>query len=209
MIKDIIILGSTGSIGQSTLKSLSKDKNFRIKLLTTNKNLKSIYNQAIVNKVKNIIVENEDEFNKYKLKFKKKKINLYLGINNINKIIKKKTTYCINAISGINGLEPTLKAIPLTKNILIANKESIICGWELISKKLLKYKTNFIPIDSEHFSIWKLIANEKKETIDKIVLTASGGPFLKKSKKKIANIKPSVSTKHPNLKMGKKISIDS
>ena len=90
MIKDIIILGSTGSIGQSTLKSLSKDKNFRIKLLTTNKNLKSIYNQAIVNKVKNIIVENEDEFNKYKLKFKKKKINLYLGINNINKIIKKK-----------------------------------------------------------------------------------------------------------------------
>ena len=209
MIKDIIILGSTGSIGESTLKSLSKDKNFRIKLLTTNKNLKSIYNQAIVNKVKNIIVENEDEFNKYKLKFKKKKINLYLGINNINKIIKKKTTYCINAISGIDGLEPTLKAIPLTKNILIANKESIICGWELISKKLLKYKTNFIPIDSEHFSIWKLIANEKKETIDKIVLTASGGPFLNKSKKKIANIKPSVATKHPNWKMGKKISIDS
>ena len=209
MIKDLIILGSTGSIGQSTLKSIINDKSFKIRLLTTNKNLKNVYNQALDYKVKNVIVEDKIEFNKYKIKFKKKKINLYLGIKNIKKIIKKKVTYCINAISGIDGLYPTLKAIPLTENILIANKESIICGWKLISKNLKKYKTNFIPIDSEHFSIWKLIANEKKETIDKIVLTASGGPFLNKSKKKIINIKPSVAMKHPNWKMGKKISIDS
>ena len=66
----------------------------------------------------------------------------------------------MNSISGIDGLEPTLKIIPFTKNILIANKESIICGWDLIKKKLKKYNTNFIPIDSEHFSIWKLIKNE-------------------------------------------------
>ena len=209
MNKDIIILGSTGSIGKSTLKSISKKKNFKIILLTTNKNIKKIFNQAINYKVKNVIVEDEAEFNKYKIKFKKKKINLYLGIKYIQKIIKKKTTFCVNAISGINGLDPTLRAIPLTKNILIANKESIICGWELISKKLKKYNTNFIPIDSEHFSIWKLIQNEKREKIDKIILTASGGPFLNKSKKKISNIKPSIATKHPNWSMGKKISIDS
>tara|TARA_B100001027_G_scaffold108545_1_gene74813 strand:- start:5114 stop:6286 length:1173 start_codon:yes stop_codon:yes gene_type:complete len=209
MNKDIIILGSTGSIGTSTLKSIRKKKNFKIILLTTNKNIKKIFNQAINYRVKNVIVEDEVAFNKYKIKFKKKKINLYLGIKYISKIIKKKTTFCVNAISGINGLDPTLKAIPLTKNILIANKESIICGWELISKKLKKYNTNFIPIDSEHFSIWKLIKNEKIETIDKIILTASGGPFLNKSKKKISNIKPSIATKHPNWSMGKKISIDS
>ena len=209
MIKNIIILGSTGSIGQSTLKSISRDRSFKIILLTTNKNLNRIFNQALDHKVKNVIVEDKNEFNKYKSKFKKKKINLYLGIKNINKILKKKVTYCVNAISGIDGLDPTLRAIPLTKNILIANKESIICGWELILKKLTKYNTNFIPIDSEHFSIWKLIKNEKKDNIDKIILTASGGPFLNKSKQKIANIKPSIATKHPNWKMGKKISIDS
>ena len=209
MIKDIIILGSTGSIGLSTLKSIDNDKNFKIKLLTTKKNLKILYKQAVKYKVKHVIVEDKIEYKRFKKKFKKKKINIYLGINNINKIIRKRVSYCVNAISGINGLEPTLNLIPLTNNILIANKESIICGWELIKKKLLKHNTNFIPIDSEHFSIWKLISNESFNSIDKIILTASGGPFLNQPREKIINIKPSLAIKHPNWKMGKKISIDS
>ena len=112
-----------------------------------------------------------------KISLKKKKINVYLGHDNIDKIVKKKIDYCINSISGIEGLFPTLKIIPFTKNILIANKESIICGWELIQKNLQKYKTNFIPIDSEHFSIWSLIKNEDKQNIENVILTASGGPF--------------------------------
>ena len=95
MNKDIIILGSTGSIGKSTLKSISKKKNFKIILLTTNKNIKKIFNQAINYKVKNVIVEDEAEFNKYKIKFKKKKINLYLGIKYIQKIIKKKLLFAL------------------------------------------------------------------------------------------------------------------
>ena len=99
--------------------------------------------------------------------------------------------------------------IPLTKNILIANKESIICGWSFIEKKLMIYKTNFIPLDSEHFSIWQLIKNEHESQIEQVILTASGGPFLKKSYKNISNIKPRFALKHPNWKMGKKISIDS
>ncbi len=209
MKQDIIILGSTGSIGLSTLKSIYRQKNFNIKLLTSNKNLNKLFKQAILYNVKNVIVEDKLEYLRYKEKFKKKKINIYLGIKNINKIIKKKVHYCVNGISGINGLYPTLKLIPLTKNILIANKESIICGWELIKKNLTKFNTNFIPIDSEHYSIWKLIKNEKIDCIDKVVLTASGGPFLNKSFKQIKNIKPSEAIKHPNWKMGKKISIDS
>ena len=141
---------------------------------------------------------------------KKKKINLFLGLNKIEKILgKTKLNYCVNGISGLSGLEPTLNIIPFTKNLLIANKESIVCGWSIINKKLKKYKTNFIPIDSEHFSIWKLIKGEKPQNIKKIILTASGGPFLNKSKKKIANIKPKFALNHPNWKMGKKISIDS
>ena len=99
--------------------------------------------------------------------------------------------------------------IPLTKNLLIANKESIICGWNLIESKLNKYKTKFIPIDSEHFSIWNLIKSHDKDNIQKIVLTASGGPFLKVSNSKLSNVKPNIALRHPNWKMGRKISIDS
>ena len=209
MSKDLIILGSTGSIGQSTLLALKKNNKIKIKLLTTNKNVKKILKQAIFFKVKDVIVEDVKEYKKYKKKFKEKKINLYLGIHNINRIVKKKVTFCINAITGLNGLQPTIKAIPLCKNILIANKESIICAWDLILKKLKIYKTNFIPLDSEHFSIWKLIKNEPNEDIEKIILTASGGPFLNKSIRQLPNISPKKALKHPNWKMGKKITIDS
>tara|TARA_Y100000816_G_C26068006_1_gene561420 strand:- start:215 stop:1384 length:1170 start_codon:yes stop_codon:yes gene_type:complete len=209
MIKSLAILGSTGSIGSSTLSSIQGNKNYKVKLISTNSNIKKAFQQAIKFKIKDVIIEDKNKYEIYKNKFKKKKINLHLGVKNINKILKKKITFCVNSITGIDGLEPTIKIIPFTKFILIANKESIICGWNLISKKLKKYKTNFIPIDSEHYSIWELIKNEKYVNIKKIILTASGGPFLNISKKKIKNIKPKLAIKHPNWKMGKKISIDS
>ena len=206
---DIAILGSTGSIGTNTLKSISSERNFKIKLLSTNKNIKKLYQQAKKFNVKDVIINDKKIYLKNKKFFKKKKINSYYGFKNINKIIKKKLNYSINSISGIDGLEPTLELIPHTKNILIANKESIICGWNIISKKLKYYKTNFIPIDSEHYSISELIKNEPLNTIDKIILTASGGPFLNKSFETLSNIKPKNALKHPKWKMGKKISIDS
>ena len=209
MTNDIIILGSTGSIGRSTLSSINKNKKFKVKLISTKKNIKKILQQAIYYKVKDVIIEDKKEFNKYQYIFKKKKIKLHLGLGKINEIIKKKVHFCVNAISGLDGLEPTLKLIPFSKNILIANKESIICGWDLINKRLKKYKSNFVPLDSEHYSIYELIKNEKNENINKIILTASGGPFLNKSKKDILNIKPKHALNHPNWKMGKKISIDS
>ena len=209
MIKKIVIFGSTGSIGTSTLKSISKNKNFKVLLITANKNIKKLLDQSIKYNVKYAIIEDQGKYIKYKNKFKKNNIILYNGFKKINSIIKGKVSFSINAISGINGLEPTLKIIPLTEKILIANKESIICAWEIILKKLNKYNTEFIPIDSEHFSIWKLIKNENNQNIDKILLTASGGPLLNKTKKQLLNIKPEVALNHPNWKMGKKISIDS
>ena len=209
MKKNIIILGSTGSIGKTSLSAINNNKNYKVCLLSTRSNVKKLYKQALQYDVKKVIIEDKISFNRYKNNFKKKKINVYLGHDNLNKIFKKKIDFCINSISGIEGLFPTLKIIPLTKNILIANKESIICGWDLIQKNLQKYKTNFIPIDSEHFSIWNLIKNEEKENIEKVILTASGGPFFKKKIKNISNIKPNEATRHPKWKMGKKISIDS
>ena len=210
MIKDLILLGSTGSIGSSTLKVIKKNKsNFRISLLTTNQNIKKILNQAIEFNVSKVVIFDNAKFNKYKDKFKSKKIEVYFTLKEAFKHSKKKTFFAISAISGIEGLEPTLEVIKFTKNLGIANKESIICGWKFIKRELKKNKTNFVPLDSEHFSIWTLLKGENKNNIKKIYLTASGGPFLKNKLKDIKNISPKKALKHPNWKMGKKISIDS
>ena len=137
MKKKIIILGSTGSIGKTVLKNIN-NQNFKIILLSTNKSVKKLFKQAILYKVKNVIIEDEQRFKSNKYLFYRNNINAYHGLKNIKKIIKVKSDYCVNSISGINGLKPTLDVIPLTKNILIANKESIICGWNLIKIKLKK-----------------------------------------------------------------------
>ena len=113
------------------------------------------------------------------------------------------------SITGLAGLKPTLDAIKFSHNIAIANKESIICGWNFIERDLKKYKTKFIPIDSEHFSIWSLIKNYKSSQIEKIFITASGGPFLKLSKNALKKVLPKDAIKHPNWSMGRKISVDS
>ena len=210
MDNDIIILGSTGSIGNSTLNIIRRNKkNFNIKLLTANNNIKKILSQAIEFKVNKIVIQNKKKYIKFENQFKRNKIQVFFELEKALKSINKKVHYTINAISGIDGLEPTIKIIKYTKNIAIANKESIICGWKFIKNTLKKNKTNFIPIDSEHFSIWSLIKNEKKKNIKKIYLTASGGPFLYKKLLNIKNVKAKLALKHPNWNMGKKISIDS
>ena len=210
MKKKIYLLGSTGSIGETTLNILKKDKkNFKVELLTTFSNIKKIYKQAIYFNVKEIVIFDKKEYIKHTKKFTKKKIKVFNSIDDCFKLKKKKSYLTINAISGIDGLEPSLKIIKYSNNLAIANKESIICGWKFIKSELLKHNTNFIPLDSEHFSIWSLIKNENIKNIKKIYLTASGGPFLNKSLDKIKNIKPELALNHPNWKMGKKISIDS
>ena len=210
MKKKIAILGSTGSIGENTLKIIKQDKkNFEIILLSTNKNINKIFKQAKEFKVKNIIINDLNSFIKAQHKFKKTNIKIYNNFNNLNKIFKKKNDLIMSSITGLSGLEPTLKSIKFCKKILVANKEAIICGWNLITKDLKKYKTNFIPVDSEHFSIHSLLNSKKEKEIDKIYITASGGPFLNLAKKKFNKIKPSQALKHPNWKMGKKITIDS
>ena len=210
MKKKIAILGSTGSIGKNTYNVIKNNKNdFEVILLTTNKNINTIYKQAKELNAKNILVSSKSHYHKLKKKIKKSKIKIHSDLDNLQNIIDKRIDYTMCAISGLNGLKPTIDSIKFSKTIAIANKESIICGWHLIKKELKKYKTNFIPIDSEHFSIWTLIKNQKIENIRKIYLTASGGPFLKRKNSSIVNVKPKYALKHPNWKMGKKISIDS
>jgi len=210
MKKKIAIFGSTGSIGENTLRIIKQDKkNFEVILLSTNRNFSKIFKQAKEFKVKNVIINDLSSYKKAKLKFKKSKINVYNSFDNLNKIFKKKNDFIMSSITGLSGLDPSLKSIKFTKNILIANKESIICGWNLINKELKKYKTNFIPVDSEHFSIWSLLQNFNSSDVEKIYITASGGPFLSLPKKNFSNISIKKALKHPNWKMGKKITIDS
>ena len=211
MKKKIAILGSTGSIGKTLIKILKKDKSkIKILLATTNKNINELIKQIYLFDIENIVVKNYDKFLMIKKILKNKKINVYNNFDSLNKIFnKKKIDYTISAISGLEGLDPTLKMIKFTKTIAIANKESIICGWSLINKELLIRKTNFVPIDSEHFSIYSLINGLKNINIEKIYITASGGPFNKYPLAKFKTIKVKSALKHPNWKMGKKITIDS
>ena len=211
MKKKICILGSTGSIGKTTLKIIQKDKKkYKIILLTTNKNIQLLKNQAIKFNVRNLIVFDKNKFNQLKKIFKNRKINIFNNIKDFNKIfLKNKVDYTMSAIAGFPGLEPTLEIIKFSKKIAIANKESIICAWNLIENKLKKYNTKFIPIDSEHFSIWSLLDRKINTNLEKIIITASGGPFLNLPFKNFKQIKPENAIKHPNWIMGKKISIDS
>jgi 1-deoxy-D-xylulose-5-phosphate reductoisomerase len=180
MKKKIAILGSTGSIGKTLFKILKKDKiKFEITLLTANKNVKELLKQVKIFKVKNIIVTDNKKFLYVKKILHKSKIKIYNNFDNIDNIFAKiKNDYVMSSITCIEGLDPTLKIIKHTKNIAIANKESIVCGWSLIHEKLSKFNTKFIPVDSEHFSIFALMGDSKNYNIKNVYITASGGPFF-------------------------------
>ena len=210
MKKKIAILGSTGSIGKSTIDILRKDKkNFDVVLLTTNNNYREILKQAKEFKARNIIINNKKHFLTSKKKLRNNKINIFNNFQSFNNKFKSKIDFSMSAISGLEGLKPTLDLIKFSKTIAIANKESIICAWNLIQQRLNKYKTEFIPVDSEHFSIWSLLDGNSSNSVEEVIITASGGPFLKLPLNKFKKIKPQIAVNHPNWKMGKKISIDS
>ena len=211
MKQKIAILGSTGSIGSSLLNIINRDKNnFDIVLLSANKNYKKILHQARLFNVKNLLISDKTIYKKLSSSIKYKKINFFNSFEELEKIFKsKKIDYIMSAITGVEGLDPTLKSIKYTKKIAIANKEAIICGWNLIKKKLKKYNVEFIPVDSEHFSIWFGSKENSIKNISNVYLTASGGPFLNKKINKLNTVNISSAINHPNWKMGKKISIDS
>ena len=186
MKKKISILGSTGSIGESTLKIVIKDyKNIEINTLIANSNIKKIIQQIRKFKPRNFVITNVNVFNKLKLNYKFKKTKLF---NNYEKI-RDKNDLTVIAIQGLASLKTTIHFIKKSKKILLANKEAIICGWDIISSVAKKYKSTIIPIDSEHFSIAQLLKNHEHQEVEKIFLTASGGPFLNFTQKQMKKIK--------------------
>ena len=165
--------------------------------------------QAKQFKPKAVLIVNKKFYNIVKKKLRKYKIKIYSGDISICNIISKKIDYVMSAIVGIAGLRFTLDSIKVSRNVIIANKESIICGWDIIEKYIKKFKTNILPVDSEHFSIQELTKGVNNDDIEEIIITASGGPFLNLNNKKLKSVTPSQAIKHPTWSMGKKISVDS
>ena len=210
MKRKIIILGSTGSIGTSTLDIIRKDKNnFNIVLLSANNNYRKLIKQAKEFNPKNVLINNKKFFKIVMKSLKKRRIRVFTGETPINKIVTSKVDYSMSSIVGLAGLQPTIDIIKISKTVALANKETIICSWQILSKLIKKYKTKVLPVDSEHFSILELTKNFKDNEIEEIIITASGGPFLNTPFNKLSKKKPSEAIKHPNWKMGKKISVDS
>ena len=208
MKKFISILGSTGSVGLNTLSIIDKRKNyFQPFIFSANKNYNLICKQILKYKPTYFVINDVRTYNKISKKFKKNKIIILNDYKSIK--FKFVSGITISAIPGIAGLVPILKLIKHSKKILLANKEAIICGWELIRKKANQNGTKLIPIDSEHYSILKLLENQEMKLIKKVYITASGGPFLKFSASQLKKVKISQALNHPKWKMGKKITIDS
>ena len=204
------ILGSTGSIGRTSLSILEKyRKNFSIDLLSCQKNIHIIDKQIKNFSPKFVIINDIKSFNLLRKKKYKKKVIFFNTLEAFNKFKKKKFDTVILGISSINGLEYAFSFINHTKKLLVANKETLVCGGNFFLNQAKKKNCTISSIDSEHYCLSHLLNKYKCEEIEKIYLTASGGPFLNNSTKEISRVESTLALKHPKWKMGKKISIDS
>ena len=210
-MKNIAILGSTGSIGSQTLEVISENKNkFKIVLLSANRNYKLLIEQAIKYKPETIIFGDINHKRNLEKGLKHEKINIYYGEKALNNF----TEFCnpslvLTALVGKSGLIPTINAIKNNIDIALANKETLVVAGEIIMKLCEKHNVNIYPVDSEHSAIYQCLVGEKHETIEKIILTASGGPFRNKKLNDLKKITKKEALNHPNWSMGDKITIDS
>ncbi len=209
-MKKISVLGATGSVGINTLKIIASDSNkYNVIALTSYKNYKKLAKLAIMFNCKYAVIGKKEYFKNLKEELFGRNIKCLSGYKAICEVASLNVDILISAIVGIAGLKPTFSSIGNAKIIAIANKESVICAGYLLLKKARLKNTKIIPLDSEHNAIYQILQNENKRSIKNIILTASGGPFLSMDKKNFKNITVADALKHPNWKMGKKITIDS
>ncbi len=213
-MKNISILGSTGSIGTQALDVIRNNRDeFRVVGLSTNKNIDLLYEQ--INEFKPLYVAAMDDTSCDLLKAKLigKNIQVYSGIDGLSKIAESnETDILLTAVVGMVGLIPTLKAIEKEKTIALANKETLVSGGYVINEALKRHNSTIIPVDSEHCAIHQCLSCSEDYNgldVNKLIITASGGPFRGKKKDELLNVTPEMALKHPNWNMGKKISIDS
>ena len=207
-MKKISVLGSTGSIGTQCLEIVEK-YGFEIEALTANKNIKLLEKQARVFNPKFVAVYDEQKAKELKIALNDTNIKVYGGESGILEAAAQGSEIVLNSIVGIAGLKPSLTAINNGSTLALANKETMVAGGKLVTDAAKKAGKEILPVDSEHSAIFQSLIKEKDRKFNKIILTASGGPFYGKTKDELKNIKPEDALKHPNWDMGQKITIDS
>ncbi|HEX2682549.1 MAG TPA: 1-deoxy-D-xylulose-5-phosphate reductoisomerase [Ferruginibacter sp.] len=209
--KRIAILGSTGSIGTQALEVIASHNHaFEVEVLTAQHNAKLLIEQAIRYQPNAVVIGNEQLYGEVKEALSGQDIKVYAGENALASVVQMDTIdLVLTALVGYAGLKPTIKAIEAGKNIALANKETLVVAGELVTQLAREKGVNIYPIDSEHSAIFQCMVGEFHNKIEKIILTASGGPFLGKKKNDIQSVRKEQALKHPNWSMGAKITIDS
>ncbi len=209
-VRNIAILGSTGSIGQNSLEVIKNlEGRFRVTYLTTNKNIELLQKQVAQFRPRGVVVLDECNSSVLK-KLLGNTVEVLTGEEGLLEIVKRDDVdMVVSALVGFAGLKPAIEAIKQRKAVALANKETLVAAGEIITSLVREYGVQLIPIDSEHSAILQCLAGEDRSRIEKLILTASGGPFLHKHKSELAAVTVEEALNHPNWKMGNKITIDS
>lgn len=211
IMKNIAIIGSTGSIGQQTLEVIRDNyEKFHAELLIANNNADLLIKQALQFKPKTVVIANEDLYDYVKEALSNHDIEVCSGKKAIEEtIVAENIDIVVTACVGFSGLVPTIKAIEANKIIALANKETLVVAGKLINELLKESNSKIIPVDSEHSAIFQCLTGEKSESIERLILTASGGPFRNYDLNALEKVTPQEALKHPNWNMGNKVTIDS
>jgi 1-deoxy-D-xylulose-5-phosphate reductoisomerase len=210
-MKNIAILGSTGSIGQQTLEVIDQHREqFSVEVLTANNNVELLIEQALKFKPNVVVIGNEEKYHIIKEALAKEPIKVYAGIEAIAQVVEMGTIdMVLTAMVGYSGLLPTINAIKSKKHIALANKETLVVAGDLVTKLAKEQNVAILPVDSEHSAIFQCLVGETINPVEKIILTCSGGPFHGKDIEFLKKVTPENALKHPNWDMGAKITIDS
>ena len=210
-VKGVAILGSTGSIGTQALGVIEEQGDrFNVVLLTANNNYELLIAQAKKFKPDFVVIVNDLYYKQVFEALNPLNIKVFSGIDSVCSLVSEKSIdIVLTALVGYSGLKPTMAAITARKKIALANKESLVVAGEIITSLCKKLGVDIYPVDSEHSAIFQCLTGEKGNRIEKIILTASGGPFRKKSTEELCDVAPEDALKHPNWDMGAKITIDS
>lgn len=210
MLKHIAILGSTGSIGTQTLEVIkAHPKELVTEVLTANTSADLLIEQALEHRPNTVVIADDSQYQKVKDALFEHDIKVFAGTDALSQVVQMGTIdTVVTAMVGYAGLKPTIHAIEAGKNIALANKETLVVAGDLITSLVEKHKVFMTPVDSEHSAIFQCLTGEP-QAIEKIILTASGGPFRNKTLEELKKVTPAQALKHPNWDMGAKITIDS
>jgi 1-deoxy-D-xylulose-5-phosphate reductoisomerase len=209
--KRLAILGSTGSIGTQALEVVLEQKDrFEIEVLTAHRNADLLIEQAIAHQPNVVVIDEESLYNKVFAALDAHHIKVYAGAEALSQVVQMETVdLVLTALVGYAGLIPTLAAIDAGKNIALANKETLVVAGDLVTQRAKEKGVNIYPVDSEHSAIFQCLTGEFQNPIEKIILTASGGPFRGMNREDLLKVTKAQALKHPNWEMGAKITIDS